>query len=251
MALKQLADLFQPVYYRLEKSVAAKSIPAVHEIPSRKKLSDFEVPSENTFDHSTWDSLLKKYVSTCGTIGIVQDVNLVDYENLSKDTNFDDYLKHLAEANPSALPEPEQMAFWINSYNALCISLLVNYLRKSENSEKPKLASINNLSSPEKGPVWNQFAGVVGGKKVSLNDIEHKELRGTWDEPAVHGSIVCASASCPNLRPEAFCGTMVREQMDDQMRQWMKNTSKGLMLNNNKQLLLSRIFLWFGDDFGG
>ena len=87
---------------------------------------------------------------------------------------------------------------------------------------------------------------------MSLNQIEHDQLRKVWDEPAVHACIVCASASCPNLRPEAFVGTMVRQQMDDQVRLWLQNESKGSKFEKSKnRLLLSRIFLWFADDFGG
>ena len=41
--------------------------------------------------------------------------------------------------------------------------------------------------------VWDMPAGVVGGRVVSLNDIEHVELRGTWNEPKLHACIVCAS----------------------------------------------------------
>jgi hypothetical protein len=36
--------------------------------------------------------------------------------------------------------------------------------------------------------------------------------------------VVCASASCPNLRPEAFVTSKLKEQMEDQMRLWMKET---------------------------
>ena len=92
--------------------------------------------------------------------------------------------------------------------------------------------------------------GTAAGQPMSLNEIEHDQLRKVWDEPAVHACIVCASASCPNLRPEAFVGTKVRQQMDDQVKLWMKNDTKGLKIHKNR-LLLSRIFLWFGDDFGG
>ena len=52
MVLQGLFDLLKPAYYKLEKSVAAKQIPAVHEIEGRRKLSDYEVPSTNVMDHA-------------------------------------------------------------------------------------------------------------------------------------------------------------------------------------------------------
>ena len=95
-------------------------------------------------------------------------------------------------------------------------------------------------------------AGVVGGRVVSLNDIEHVELRGTFDEPKLHACIVCASASCPNLRAEAFAAPAanLRAQMDDQLASWLANPTKGAALREaQKELLVSRIFLWFAEDF--
>ena len=255
MMLKNAFDFLKPAYYVLEKSVAAKSIPAVHEIEGRRKLSDYEVPTSNVMDHSTWDTLLKKYVSTdpSNTIGDVKGVALVNYDGMGSDPNFETYLDELASTEVAKLPEPEQLAFWMNAYNALCIALLIDAMKTRKETDDggnaEPLQSINDLSKPNL-PVWDMPAGKVAGRSVSLNHIEHEQLRKVWAEPAVHGSIVCASASCPNLRPEAYVGTRVREQMDDQMRSWMKNDTKGSKLEG-KTFMLSRIFLWFGDDFGG
>ena len=182
-----------------------------------------------------------------GEIADVRGIHLLDYDAIAKDEMFDQYLSLLKDADVDALAPPEQLAFWMNAYNALCVSLLIKNWDKVKGSNGKY--TINNLSSSG-NPVWDQEAGIIGGKPYSLNDIEHKELRGKWDEPAVHGCIVCASASCPNLRQEAFVGTKVKDQMDDQIRLWMKNDTKGLSLQGRK-LFVSRIFLWFGDDFGG
>ena len=100
--------------------------------------------------------------------------------------------------------------------------------------------------------MWDLPAGTVCGRKYSLNEIEHDELRKKWDEPAVHACIVCASASCPDLRPQAFVASKLREQMDDQLRAWMANPTKGFVADQGTgEIKMSRIFLWFADDFGG
>ena len=99
------------------------------------------------------------------------------------------------------------------------------------------------------GPVWDKKAGIVAGMSVSLNDIEHKQLRQVWAEPQVHACIVCASASCPNLRREAFVATKLQEQMDDQMKEWMSNPTKGLKLDtSSNRLYVSRIFFYEEED---
>lgn len=216
-------------------------------IINRKKLKDypFGATANPKFDHSKWDSVLKRHVKVgTGSTATVSGINLVDYAGVKVDDDFCQYLSQLEEAHVEQLEPAEQLAFWMNAYNALCINIIIQHEQRNSIS----IGSINELSKPN-DPVWDQIAGKVAGKDISLNGIEHDQLRKVWDEPLVHACIVCASASCPNLRPEAFVVSKLKDQMEDQMRLWMKNDSKGIKLTG-KCLELSRIFLWFGADFG-
>lgn len=201
--------------------------------------------AQKLFDHSKWDAVLKRHVKVgTGTIGDVSGINMFDYAGVTNDSDFATYLTQLEEVDPTKLQPAEQLAFWMNAYNALCINIIVEHEKKND----VKIGSINELTT-DNNPVWDQVAGKVAGQGISLNGIEHEQLRKEWDEPTVHACIVCASASCPNLRPEAFVASKLKEQMEDQMKNWMKNDSKGIKLTD-KTLELSRIFLWFGADFG-
>lgn len=249
-------DLFvlfsiKPILYWIEKGVASKSIPNVSSIPNRLKLAHhpYDPKSKPTFDHSKWNTVLQKHVSSGATVGEISNVNVVDYASLGKDDDFSSYLDELKEAqNIPDWPPAEQLCFWINAYNALCINVIVQHEQANPDS---LLGSITELSKDADKPVWDQVAGIVCGQEVSLNHIEHEQLRGKWDEPALHSCIVCASASCPNLRPSAFSASSLQEQMADQMAEWMSNDTKGVKLTGSHYLELSRIFLWFQDDFGG
>jgi len=275
-----LLDPFLPWYYELEKYVAGRSIPNVSTFPAERiRLKDHLTTTTtaaatptSTFDHSSWDKVLKRYVVPGCAFGACRDVNGVDYDGIGGDEDFASYLEQLEKAAPpnaDLAPGSEQLAFWINAYNALCINKIVQYEKRTGK----RVGSINELSnsggggedgSEYAGPVWDQVAGKVAGRDVTLNEIEHDELRRVWAEPAVHACIVCASASCPNLRREAFVSSRLQEQMNDQMKEWMANDSKGLKLTKNSEesllfgslipsspdkLELSRIFLWFRDDF--
>lgn len=247
-------DFLAPARYALEKSVASKSIPIVSDINGRVKLQDFfEKDEGGSFDHSLWTEVLQRYVTSGLTFGKIENVNAVDYASIGKDDDFWAYLKILEQAKPDELSKREQLAFWMNAYNALCIATIVHH----ETTTGRQLESITKLSSVEKGPIWDQAVPncQIAGKVVTLNAIEHEKLRAVWAEPAVHACIVCASASCPNLRPEAFVSDKLLHQMNDQMRDWMSNPTKGfkLVVSPKKQnrLELSRIFLWFAEDFGG
>jgi hypothetical protein len=247
-------DFLKPYYYRLEASVAAKGIPSVDGFSNRQTLAAAlaeKTPGGGSFDHSLWDGVLKRHVSTDVTFGVVTGCNAVNYAALAKDDDYWAYmelLKNTSDIDTSLTPA-EQLAFWINAYNAACIQLIVQHEQTCQREDKDfQLASINQISDKE-GPVWDKDAAVIAGKSVSLNHIEHEQLRAKWADASVHGCIVCASASCPNLRPEAFCVEKLQAQMEDQMKSWMTNESKGFKMSGSR-VELSRIFLWFAKDFG-
>ena len=67
-----------------------------------------------TVDHSAFDRLLKAHVVN----------GLVDYDAFKSDHAFAGYLRLLAATNPASLPRNEQLALWINAYNAYTIQLI-------------------------------------------------------------------------------------------------------------------------------
>jgi hypothetical protein len=68
------------------------------------------------------------------------------------------------------------------------------------------------------------------------------------DEPRIHFAINCASASCPTLWNKAFQEKQMESQLTEVTQAFFKDKSKNEI--QHKQLKLSRIFLWFGKDFG-
>ena len=82
-----------------------------------------------------------------------------------------------------------------------------------------------------------------------LNDIEHRILRPIWRDPRIHYAVNCASVGCPNLMTEAFAGDRLDAQLDGAARAYV-NTPRGARIEDGK-LVVSSIYIWFGEDFGG
>lgn len=274
--------LIQPFYYKLEAKVASQSIPSLEQLLSEDKsgpssprdrwsLKD-HVVTEDSYDHSLWDGVLKRHVTTDKpsiVIDGIDNMHTVDYDGIAGDPDFVKYLQQLQasidgkENAVDNLPKADQLAFWMNAYNALCIAKILHYQHVASTT----IESINELSNQDKstglsmyaGPVWEQpvvFNIQKSESKavsaISLNTIEHSKLRKLWNEPLIHACIVCASASCPNLRASAFTASGLSGQMESQFQNWMQHTSKGLLspTDGDKRLVtLSRIFLWFREDF--
>ncbi len=180
-------------------------------------------------DHKLFDELLKKYVDTNGT---------VDYQGFKTDKKFTEYLNELSNNPPqTGWTKNEQLAYWINAYNAFTIRLITKYY---------PVKSIKDIGEGLGSP-WDMEFIQIGGKTYNLNQIEHEILRKQFREPRIHFAIVCASISCPALRNEAYVASKLNSQLNDQARRFINDTSKNSISKNN--IKLSPIFDWFKDDF--
>ena len=190
------------------------------------------------FDFSDWEVLIKKHVSPKTVDGIL--INAVDYKNLKNELGFNKLLARLNSVRMDSLKSREEkLVFWINTYNILAAKMVTDHF---------PIESIKDLGSFFT-KVWDKPAGNVAGKERTLNEIEHEILR-KMDEPRIHVAIVCASVSCPDLRLEAFKVNSLNEQLDDQMKVFLKSSEKGMKIDNERnRVYLSSIFKWFEDDF--
>ena len=189
-----------------------------------------------------YDAALKAHVNGAG---------LVNYKALKADSSdLDAYLQSVGDLTPTtyaAWSEAEKISFWVNVYNAYTLkAIITNYPIKSsffKSALYPK-NSIRQISG-----VWDGLEWSVMGRKLTLDHIEHQEIRAKFNEPRVHAALVCAALSCPPLRNEAYRGDALEAQLDDQMRDWLADPTKFKIDRRDATVYLSQIFDWFGGDF--
>ena len=191
--------------------------------------------SNANFDWSDLSSLLKNNIAQSEKSEILS--NLVNYNAIEQDPKFTSLLERIATFDPSHLKGKEKLAFYINTYNLFAIKLV------TEHKPKHSIRDIGTWFSP----VWQKPAGVLNGKPISLDTIEHKILR-KMKEPRIHFAIVCASMSCPDLRDEAYSAQRLEQQLDEQTRSFLANKSKGVSIQG-ETIYISKIFDWFTKDF--
>jgi hypothetical protein len=193
-----------------------------------------------TFDHSAFDRLLRAHVRD----------GLVDYDAFARAPEFRAYLDRLAAANPDALGRDEQLAFWIDAYNAYTIQLI------NKHGERRSIRNINKTFGVVKayGP-WQEKLARVGGRAYGLDEIEQGIIRPRYREPRIHFALVCAAMGCPPLRSEAYTGARLDAQLDDQARVFLlRSPAKNRVDVPSRTVHLSPIFVGFRDyikDFGG
>merc|ERR1719506_31436 len=88
--------------------------------------------------------------------------------------------------------------------------------------------------------VWLKYAGKIGGKRYSLQQIEDflRDPKPFPEDSRLHACIVCASISCPNVIMEVFRAERIDEQMTAQVRDMLSNTKKGLSRDSVSSCLL-------------
>lgn len=174
---------------------------------------------------------------------------VVNYGALCNDQRLNAYIEHLESTNPADFRDRAQkLALWINAYNAFTLKIVCdNY----------PIQSINDLhwgglyvGLVLKTTVWDRKFIRIGGRRLSLNDIEHKIIRPVFGDPRIHFALVCAAISCPPLRSEAFEASKLDEQLDDQGRIFLSEAAKNRFDLISKTAHLSKILDWYGDDFG-
>jgi hypothetical protein len=185
-------------------------------------------PRSGTLDHATWDKLLKRFVN---------DEGRVAYERLASDgrRELESYLDDLQRTDASAMPRQEQLAFWINAYNAGIVAAILRGYSPETALSRARLFR------------WYSFA--VGGKERTPDEIEHTILQGQFREPRIHFALVCGASSCPKLRREAYRGDRLDEQLDDQARRFINDPSRNRIDPGSGRVELSSIFEWFAGDF--
>ncbi|HEY3202136.1 MAG TPA: DUF547 domain-containing protein [Thermoanaerobaculia bacterium] len=179
--------------------------------------------------HEPWGRLLKKFVDERG---------LVDYAAWKASAGdrkaLREYLDQFAPAPQRAAEGPERIASLINAYNAFTVDwILSNY----------PTASIQSLK--------DSFTGArhsIGGRKVSLDDIEHRTLRPLAGY-RVHAVLSCASRSCPPLAREAYDARRLESQLDARMGVWLAREDLNRFLPAEKKAQISEVFRWNLEDF--
>lgn len=188
------------------------------------------------------------------------DTGKINYAKMKGSEAYAEYQAAAAQLQQldlnSLRTQDARLAFWINLYNALVVHGIIEL--NVENSVR------------EVRKFFETVAYQVGGFSFSLDEIEHGILRrnqkkhflarrpfGSSDprqahmvyqvDPRIHFTLVCGSKSCPPI------GTYQEEKIDMQLglaASSFVNSDNVILEPEHNRLQLSKIFDWYGKDFG-
>jgi hypothetical protein len=227
-------ELKEDVTPKSGPSSAAANGPAGDKKADTKKSDDKmddKKPAEGvTVDHSKLDGVLKKFVN---------DKGRVNYKGLKADADsvkmLDDYRAWVGTADISKMSKDQQLAFYINAYNAHTMKAVI---------DRYPLKSVLDVKDPDffKGAMHK-----VAGEEITLDVLENKKIREGFSEARIHFVVNCASTSCPVLRRDALTAANLEANLEAGAKHYVTQETK--IDAGKKTIDTSNIFNWFKDDF--
>ena len=178
-----------------------------------------------------YNRLLGKYATSGG-------VKYAEWKNNAADMQaLQAVVDGIAKESVSGLDKRQQLAFYINAYNAWILhEALGKYPTKSVKDTFFTFFTAKRIT--------------VAGQQTSFKALEDNVIR-KLGEPRVHVALNCASRSCPPLNREAFTAPKLEEQLE-RLAKGFVNSERGVKYNAaTKAAELSKIFDWYKDDFKG
>lgn len=180
-------------------------------------------------DHSPWDKMLRKNVSSTGV------VNYAAFK--AKKSDLETYLKHLEEFSPqSDWSKNKKLAYWINLYNAWTVKTIVD--------NHP----ISSITKIDDGKPWKTKKVKSGSNTYSLDEVENTIIRPRFKDGRIHFAVNCAAKSCPPLMNKAWTASNVNSNMEKMTKTFVNNTAFNTI--SAKKIKISKIFEWYAVDFG-
>jgi len=160
----------------------------------------------------------------------------VAYSNIKKDTKALEEVLKLAEGISVEKEDSKNyQSFWINAYNLSVIKGIIDHY-------------------PTKSPLdhkgfFDKTKHSLGGKKITLNDIEHKLLRAQFNDARFHFVLVCGAIGCPPLINKAYKPSTLEAQLQKQAELALNGNYFIKVNAKKKKVEGSEILKWYKGDF--
>jgi hypothetical protein len=196
--------------------------------------------SKEVISHQAWQDFLDRNV-----IANNEDINLVNYAKLTKEDieSLKNYVNKLSQIDIDNYNRQEQLAYWLNLYNALTVQTVAKYYPVANIKEikiSPGLFSV--------GP-WGANLITIKNTKLTLDAINNRIIRPIWNDARTHYALNDATIGSPNLSKHAFQGAILEQQLNDVASTYI-NSLRGVQVIEGK-LIISKIYDWYQEDFGG
>jgi len=156
---------------------------------------------------------------------------------------FDTYVNSLADVPVDSLSRDEQLAFWLNTYNALVLRTVIDRYPIQGRSPQYPARSIRQIPG-----AFERLSHRVAGRSLTLDQIEQTILP-RFHDPRVYLALGRGSVGGGRLRSEAFSPTRLEAQLTEVSNECAARSECIQIERQNNQVLVSAIFSWREAEF--
>jgi hypothetical protein len=169
---------------------------------------------------------------------------LVYYRALKVDrAKLDGYVNQLANTQADKLSREEQLAFWLNAYNALVLRTVVDHYPIQGRFSGYPAKSIRQISG-----AFERLTHRVGGRTLTLDQIEQTILPG-FKDPRVYLALGRGAMGSGRLRSEAFNAAEIEKQLTEVAQECLSRTECVHIDRGANKMNVSSIFSWREKEF--
>ena len=144
-------------------------------------------------------------------------------------------MEEVAGVDLSALKGDERKAYLINAYNLLVIDRALG---------RYPLSSVQDIDG-----FFDTMRQDVGGRQITLNQLEKELLLKEYDDARLHFVLVCGAVGCPPITNFAYTPDELERQLNQQTELAVNDAR--FIRGGGADVQLSQIFDWYQSDFGG
>jgi uncharacterized protein DUF547 len=146
-------------------------------------------------------------------------------------------------ATYEAWPRDEQMAFWVNAYNAFVLQTVVDHYPIHGSSSRYPAESIRQIPG-----AFESLRHRAAGRSVTLDEIE-KSIVPQFKEPRLQLALGRGAIGSGRLRSEAYTGARVGQQLADIQKEFVSEQTMMKIDRTSDQLSLTPILSWHEAEF--
>ena len=178
----------------------------------------------------------------------ILDLNVRDgfvyYRALRSDrAKLDGFIATLAAADIDKAPRNEQIAFWLNAYNALVLRTVIDHYPIAQRTSAYPPHSIRQIPG-----AFERVPHRVAGRTVTLDQIE-QDVLGTFHDPRVYFALGRGSVGGGRLRSEAYAAAQLEAQLKEIADECVSRPECVRIDREANMLNASAIFSWRKKDF--
>ena len=156
---------------------------------------------------------------------------------------LDAYVASLASASIESAPAEQQIAFWLNAYNAIVLKTVVDHYPITQRSKEYPARSIRQIPG-----AFDKLTLRAAGRTVTLDQIE-KRILPEFKEPRLFLALGRGAVGSGRLRSEAYTAARLEKPLADIQAEFVTNRHLYLFDRLTNQLSITPILSWREADF--